>query len=110
MASSWRSVDDIRWDTNHSISTGFGLGFSSECKSAIKELHRYALHHPHELDALLASMFYLLVGHLGPHNMLGKANRSLTKRLLGSSADESQVWLRLIECEGDVTWPVSSDQ
>ena len=71
--------------------------------TAIKELHRYALHHPHELDALQAPMYYLLVAHLGLHNMLGKANdHSLTKRLLGSSADELQVWLRLIEREGDV--------
>jgi hypothetical protein len=41
---------------------------------AIEELHRYALHHPLELDALQAPMYYLLVAHLGLHNMLGKAN------------------------------------
>jgi len=71
--------------------------------SAIEELHRYAQSHPNELDALQLPMYFLLVAHLGLHSMLGKANdRSLTKRLLGSSADELQVWLRLVEREGDV--------
>jgi hypothetical protein len=70
--------------------------------TAIKELHRYALHHPHDRGALQASMYYLLVAHLGLHNMLGKANHSLTKRLSGSSADDLQVWRRRIERKGDV--------
>lgn len=71
--------------------------------SAIEELHRYARRHPDELDALQGPMYYLLVAHLGQHNMLGKANdRSLTTRLLGASGDELQAWLRLIEREGDV--------
>lgn len=48
-------------------------------------------------------MYYLLVAHLGLHNLLGKANdRSLTKRLLHGGAEELQTWLRLVEREGDV--------
>lgn len=71
--------------------------------TAIEELHRYALRHPHELDALHVPMYYLLVAHLGLHNMLGKANdHSLTKRLLRASGNELQAWLGLIEREGDV--------
>ena len=71
--------------------------------TAIEELHRYALHRPDEREDLQAPMYYLLVAHLGLHNMLGKANdRSLPRRLLECSTDELQGWLRLIEREGDV--------
>ena len=71
--------------------------------SAIEKLHRYALRHPQEIEDLQAPMYYLLVAHLGLHNMLGKANdHSLTKRLLRGSATDMQTWLRLVEREGDV--------
>ena len=71
--------------------------------SAIEELHHYALRHPEAREGLQAPMYYLLVAHLGLHNMLGKANdHSLTKRLLNASAGDLQTWLRLIEREGDV--------
>jgi hypothetical protein len=71
--------------------------------SAIEELHRYALRHPQEIESLQAPMYYLLVAHLGLHNMLGKANdRSLTKRLLHGGTEDLQTWLRLVEREGDV--------
>ena len=83
---------------------GVPLSYVGEKRgSAIEELHRYARRHPDELDALQGPMYYLLVAHLGLHNMLGKANdRALTTRLLGASGDELQAWLRLIEREGDV--------
>jgi hypothetical protein len=71
--------------------------------SAIEELHRFARRHPQELDDLQAPMYYLLVAHLGLHNMLGKANdRTLTMRLLRGSTKDLQTWLRLVEREGDV--------
>ncbi|MEO8922558.1 MAG: hypothetical protein ABI330_06980 [Caldimonas sp.] len=48
-------------------------------------------------------MYYLLVAHLGLHNMLGKANdRSLAQRLLTGSGEDLRAWLRLVAREGDV--------
>ncbi|CAD6563386.1 hypothetical protein LMG24235_08630 [Paraburkholderia sabiae] len=48
-------------------------------------------------------MYYLLVAHLGLHNMLAKANDlGLVDRLLDGSSDNLTRWLRLIEREGDV--------
>lgn len=71
--------------------------------TAIEELHRYAQSRPGEREGLQAPMYYLLVAHLGLHNMLGKANdHSLAARLLNSSIAGLQAWLRLIEREGDV--------
>lgn len=71
--------------------------------SAIEELHRYALRRPGELQDLQGPMYYLLVAHLALHNMLGKAkDQSLARRLLASTSDELQTWLRLVEREGDV--------
>jgi hypothetical protein len=58
---------------------GVPLSYVAEkLDSAIDALHIYAHRHPSEREGLLASMHYLLVAHLGLHNMLGKANdRSL---------------------------------
>ena len=71
--------------------------------SAIDALHIYAQRHPNERDGLFVPMHYLLVAHLGLHNMLGKANdRSLATRLLNGNGDDLQAWLRLIAREGDV--------
>ena len=69
----------------------------------IEELHRCADRHPDRRDELVAPLYFLLVAHLGLHNMLAKANdRTLAARLLAASGDELRVWLRLIDREGDV--------
>ncbi|CAE6874101.1 hypothetical protein R69746_08650 [Paraburkholderia aspalathi] len=48
-------------------------------------------------------MYYLLVAHLGLHNMLGKANdHTLADRLLNGSSQHLETWLRLVDREGDV--------
>lgn len=48
-------------------------------------------------------MHYLLVAHVGLHNILGKANdRALVDRLLDGNSQNLQVWFRLVEREGDV--------
>jgi len=71
--------------------------------SAIKALHRYGRQHPNSRDGLLEAMYYLLVAHLGLHNMLGKANdHSLAPRLLNGSTKKLDAWLELIAREGDV--------
>jgi len=78
---------------------------------AIEELHRYARSHPDGHAELLAPMYFLIVAHLGLHNMLAKANdRSLPGRLLNVSADELRAWLALIEREGDVPGLAGLDQ
>jgi hypothetical protein len=70
---------------------------------AIEELHRYAANHPDQRGALQHTMYFLLVAHLGLHNMLAKtADRTLPLRLLGGSRDQLDAWLELIEREGDV--------
>ena len=56
-------------------------------------------------------MYYMLVAHLGLHNMLAKANdRSLTTRLLEASEAELRSWLSVIEREGDVAGLADLDQ
>ena len=70
---------------------------------AIKDLHRHAQRCQGERDELRGAMHYLLVAHLGLHNMLGKANdRTLADRLLNGSTQHLEKWLRLVEREGDV--------
>lgn len=70
---------------------------------AIEELHRCAVRRPDRRDELLAPMYFLLVAHLGLHNMLaGADDRTFPARLLAASDDELQAWLRLIDREGDV--------
>ena len=83
---------------------GVPLSYVAEkLDSAIEALHTYAQQPPSERDGLLTCMHYLLVAHLGLHNMLGKANdRSLTTRLLNGNGDDLQAWLCFIEREGDV--------
>lgn len=83
---------------------GVPLNYVAEkLDSAIEELHSHALRHPGERDSMLPVMYYLLVAHLGLHNMLGKANdRSLAQRLLSGSSEDLQAWLRLVAREGDV--------
>lgn len=56
-------------------------------------------------------MYFLLVAHLGLHNMLAKANdRSLAARLLNASDDELRAWLALTQREGDVAGLAGLDQ
>ena len=70
---------------------------------AIEALHSYARSRSDQRPELFAPMYYLLVAHLGLHNMLAKANdRSLTARLLEGSEAELRVWLAAVEREGDV--------
>jgi len=78
---------------------------------AIHELHRYASKHPQQQHELHGPMYYLLVAHLGLHNMLAKANdRTLTTRLLAASSKELDAWLAIIEREGDVAGVAGLDQ
>jgi hypothetical protein len=83
---------------------GVPLSYVSEkLGRAIEELHRYAQHHQGERDEIRAAMYYLLVAHLGLHNMLGAANdHTLADRLLNSSSRDLQAWLRLVDRDGDV--------
>lgn len=77
---------------------------------AIEALHRSGLRHPDRRDELLAPMDFLLVAHLGLHNMLAKANdRTLAARLLAASDDDLQAWLRVVDREGDVAGLASLD-
>lgn len=70
---------------------------------AIEELHRDAQRCRGEREELRSAMYYLLVAHLGLHNMLGKANdHTLADRLLNGSSQNLQTWLHLVEREGDV--------
>ena len=70
---------------------------------AIEELNRHARRHPEQGDGLLAAMHYLLVAHLGLHNMLAKANdRTLSTRMLSATREELDLWLELVRREGDV--------
>lgn len=78
---------------------------------AVEELHHYARSHPDRRDGLIAPMYFLLVAHLGLHNMLAKANdRSLAGRMLEASDEQLKAWLALIEREGDVTGLADLDQ
>ena len=78
---------------------------------AIEELHRYAQKHPDQHHELQAPMHYLLVAHLGLHNMLATANdRSLPLRLLSARSAELDAWLAIIEREGDVAGIAGLDQ
>lgn len=90
--------------TIHQDRYGVPLVYVAEkLDSAIEELHRHGRQHPAARDGLLPAMYYLLVAHLGLHNMLGKANdRSLAARLLNGSSEELHVWLQLVAREGDV--------
>jgi hypothetical protein len=112
------SQDDFPLDANGPAYTtrqernGVPLSYVGEkLGHAIEELHRYARHHPDRQQALLAPMHYLLVAHLGLHNMLAKANdRSLALRLLAGSEAGLQAWLALVEREGDVAGLAGLDQ
>ncbi|MCE4558071.1 hypothetical protein [Pelomonas cellulosilytica] len=54
-------------------------------------------------NCLVAAMHYSLVAYLGPHHMLVKANDpTLAPRMLGASREELDLWLALVEREGDV--------
>lgn len=102
--------DDIPLDANGPAYTssqkrhGVPLDYVGEkLSSAIEELHRFAANHPQQRADLIAPMYYLLVAHLGLHNMLAKANdRTLASRLLQGTSDELRSWLAVIEREGDV--------
>jgi hypothetical protein len=104
------SDDDLPLDANGPAYTsrqerdGVPLSYVAEkLARAVEELHRYARGHPDQRGELTASMYFLLVAHLGLHNMLAKANdRSLITRLLDASDGELKAWLALIEREGDV--------
>jgi hypothetical protein len=110
--------DDIPLDANGPAYTslqerqGVPLTYVGEkLGRAIEELHRYGRNHPDRHGELLPSMYFLLVAHLGLHNMLAKANdRSLAARLLKASDDELRAWLALIEREGDVAGLAGLDQ
>ena len=110
--------DDIPLDANGPAYTsrqerhGVPLTYVGEkLGSAIEELHRHARNHPEQQRELVAPMYYLLVAHLGLHNMLAKANnRSLPARLLDASADDLRAWLALIGREGDVAGLADLDQ
>jgi len=110
--------DEIPLDANGPAYTsreereGVPLAYVAEkLGRAIEELHRYARSHPDGHAELLAPMYFLIVAHLGLHNMLAKANdRSLPGRLLNVSADELRAWLALIEREGDVAGLAGLDQ
>ncbi|WP_066339773.1 hypothetical protein [Azohydromonas lata] len=112
------SQDDLPLDANGPAYTtpqqrhGVPLDYVGEKLShAIEELHRFARQHPQQRQALLAPMHYLLVAHLGLHNMLAKANdTSLALRLLESSEAGLQSWLALIEREGDVAGLAGLDE
>jgi hypothetical protein len=104
------SNEDIPLDANGPAYTssqerhGVPLNYVGEkLGSAIEELHRFAANHPQQRADLIAPMYYLLVAHLGLHNMLAKANdRTLASRLLQGTSDELRSWLAIIEREGDV--------
>jgi len=106
-----REDDDLPLDANGPAYTsgqsrhGVPLSYVGEkLARAIEELHRYAREHPQHLRELHGSMYFLLVAHLGLHNMLAKANdRSLPMRLLQASDEELNTWLQAIERGGDVT-------
>lgn len=71
--------------------------------SAIEELHGFEKLHADDRAALLPAMYYMLVAHLGLHNMLSKANdRTLAPRLLSGSSKELHAWLHVVAREGDV--------
>lgn len=71
--------------------------------SAIEELHRFGKQHIDKREAVLPVMYFMLVAHLGLHNMLGKANdRTLAPRLLKGSSKKLRAWLDLVAREGDV--------
>jgi hypothetical protein len=70
---------------------------------AIEELNRVARQHPELLPELRTTMHYLLVAHLGLHNLLAKANdRSLVDRVLNLNTDELDQWLEMTIRHGDV--------
>lgn len=71
--------------------------------SAIYELHKFAVSHPHQRPELTGPMYYLLVAHLALHNMRAKANdRTLAARLLAGTYEDLRSWLGVVEREGDV--------
>jgi hypothetical protein len=112
------SNDDLPLDANGPAYTssqerhGVPLSYVGEkLGSAIEELHRFAANHPQQRGDLVAPMYYMLVAHLGLHNMLAKANdRTLASRLLQGTSDELRAWLAVIEREGDVAGLVGLDR
>jgi hypothetical protein len=98
--------------TSREDSEGVPLAYVAEkLGRAIEERYRYARSHPDGHADLLAPLHFLIVAHLGLHNMLAKANdRSLPARLLNGSVDELRAWLALIEREGDVAGLAGLDQ
>ncbi|HET8746785.1 MAG TPA: hypothetical protein VFM98_14355 [Ramlibacter sp.] len=102
--------DDIPLDANGPAYTssqerhGIPLDYvGDKLGTAIEELHRFALKHPQHRGELIAPMYYMLVAHLGLHNMLAKANdRTLASRLLEGTSDDLRSWLAVIQREGDV--------
>jgi hypothetical protein len=64
---------------------------------AIEELHRHAQRCQDGRDELRGAMYYLLIAHLGLHNLLGKANdHTLADRLLNGSSQHLQTWLSFV--------------
>lgn len=90
--------------TSHQDRYGVPLDHAAEkLASAIEGLHRFGQDHAGSRAALLPTMHYALVAHLGLHNMLGKAgDRTLASRLLNGSSKELHAWLQVICREGDV--------
>jgi hypothetical protein len=90
--------------TSAQVRQGVPLSYVGEkLARAIEELHRYASTHPEQHQELYGPMYFLLVAHLGLHNMLAKASdRTLPTRLLQGSREELERWLELIERDGDI--------
>lgn len=71
--------------------------------SGISSLHGAARLHPENRESLLLTMHYLLVAHLGLHNLLGKAgDRTLATRLLDGDAESLDDWPTWTTQEGGV--------
>ena len=106
----WMQNDDFPLEANgpaytsEQVRQGVPLSYVGEKMArAIEELHRYASKHPAQHQELYGPMYFLLVAHLGLHNMLAKAgHRTLPTRLLQASPEELDRWLELIERDGDV--------
>lgn len=78
--------------------------------SGITSLHGMGRLHTEQREALLPTMHYLLVAHLGLHNLLGKADdRTLATRLLEGDAESLDEWLAWTAREGGVNGLASLD-
>lgn len=70
---------------------------------AIEALSQVSRDHPQLRPELMTAMHYLVVAHLGLHNMLAKTNdRKLVDRLMTMTSDELDQWLAMTIQHGDV--------